>query len=230
MPLFKNLVYKLSTVFISFYARLALNLDIQWQGPLPAGPKIFAANHPSATDPFLIHLVSKQPVSVCITESAFRVPILGTYMRFLRQISVSPGQGKLTLDKARQMMDSGRNVAIFPEGLISPHEGGFHAPRSGTARLAMGTGAPVIPVGISLLRERSTRISSGISGKQTTAWWYLRGPYVVTVGKPVQFEGNCEDHEQVRTVAQRLMESIHALAQESETRLRKKRWSSSPAA
>ena len=224
----KSLIYKLSTGFIRLYARLMLHIDIQWQDALPAGPKIFAANHPSATDPFLIHLVSQQPVSVCITESAFSVPVLGAYMRYLHQISVSPGQGMVTLDKARQMMAAGRAVAIFPEGLISPHEGGFHVPRSGVARLALGTGVPVIPVGISLLRDRSTRITSGISGKQTTAWWCLRGPYVVTVGKPVQYEGDCEDHEHVRTVAQRLMESIRALALVSEQRLLlKKRWSSS---
>ena len=225
----KSLVYKLSTTIIRLYARLMLHIDIQWQDDLPAGPVIFAANHPSATDPFLIHLVSRQPVSVCITDSAFSVPVLGAYMRYLRQISVSPGDGQVTLDKVSRMMAAGQAVAIFPEGLVSPHEGGFHAPRSGVARLALGTGVPVIPVGISLLRERSTRITSGISGKQTSAWWYLRGPYVVTVGKPIQFEGSCEDREQVRSVAQRLMECIHTLASESEIRLRlKKGWSSFP--
>jgi len=227
--LINKLVYKLSTGIIRLYARLMLHIDIQWQHDLPAGPMIFAANHPSATDPFLIHLVSRQPVSVCITDSAFAVPILGSFMRYLRQISVSPGQGQVTLDNASRMMAAGHVVAIFPEGLVSPHEGGFHAPRSGVARLALGTGVPVIPVGISLLRDRSTQITSGISGKQTTAWWYLRGPYVITVGKPIQFEGNCEDYEQVRSVAQRLMDSIHTLASESEQRLRRKKgWSSSP--
>jgi len=150
-------------------------------------------------------------------------------MRYLRQISVSPGEGQITLDKASHMMTTGQAVAIFPEGLVSPHEGGFHAPRSGVARLALGTGVPVIPVGISLLRDCCTQITSGISGKQTTAWWYLCGPYVVAVGKPIQFEGNCEDHEQVRSVAQRLMDSIHILASESEQRLhRKKGWTWSP--
>lgn len=226
-----KLVYKFSTGIIRLYARLMLHIDIQWQQDLPVGPKIFAANHPSATDPFLIHLVSRQPVSVCITESAFSVPVLGAFMRYLRQISVSPGQGQVTLDRASQMMAAGHAVAIFPEGLVSPHEGGSHAPRSGVARLALGTGVPVIPVGISLLRHRSTRITSGISGKQTTAWWYLRGPYVVTVGIPIQFEGSCEDREQVRSVGRRLMESIHTLTAESEQRLRRKKgWSSSPLA
>ena len=211
------------------YAHLFLNFDIQWQASLPAGPIIFAANHPSATDPFLIHLVSRNPVSVCITDNAFSVPVLGAYMHYIHQISVAPGQGKNTLASAHHHMAAGRAVAIFPEGLISPHEGGFHAPRSGVARLALGTGAQVIPVGISLLRERSTRITSGISGKQSSAWWYLRGPYVVTVGKPIHFEGDSDDHEHVNTIAQKVMESIHLLAEESEKRLRKKRWASTPA-
>jgi 1-acyl-sn-glycerol-3-phosphate acyltransferase len=220
------MIYKLSTGFIRMYAQLMLKLDIQWQEDLQIGPKIIAANHPSATDPFMIHLVTHQPVSVCITENAFSVPVLGAYMRYLQQIPVTPGQGSGTLDKAHRMMAAGRAVAIFPEGLISPHEGGFHAPRSGVARLALGTGAPVIPVGISLIRERSKRITSGISGRKTTAWWSLDGPYIVTVGKPIQFDGDCEDREQVKTVAQRVMESIRSLAYESELRLHKKRWSS----
>lgn len=215
----KNLLYKLSRGAIRAYARLMLHLDIEWQEVLPVGPKIFAANHPSATDPFLIHLLArKQPMSVCITDSAFSVPVLGSYMRFLRQIAVSPGQGNTTLENARRMIGAGQSVTIFPEGLISPHEGGFHEPRSGVARLALGTGAPVIPVGIFLLREKSLSISSRISGRKTTAWWYLRGPYVVTVGKSMQFEGSHEDHEQVRSVAKSLMERIRQLAQESELR------------
>lgn len=223
----RNLLYSLSRGAIRTYARLMLHLDIEWLDELPAGPKIFAANHPSATDPFLIHLVSpRQPVSVCITESAFAVPVLGSYMHFLRQISVSPGQGHATLENARRMMAAGHSVAIFPEGLISPHEGGYHAPRSGVARLALDTGAPVIPVGISLVRERSRSITSGISGKQTTAWWYLRGPYVVTVGKPMRFVGSHEDREKVKSVSQRLMESIRVLAQQSELRLLRRRKSS----
>lgn len=224
----KNLIYKISTGLVRLYARLFLNFDIEWQESLPSGPIIFAANHPSATDPFLIHLVSHKPVSVCITDNAFSVPILGSYMRFIHQISVSPGQGKRTLESAHQHMTAGRAVAIFPEGLISPHEGGYHAPRTGVARLALGTGAQVVPVGISLVRERSTRISSGISGKRSTAWWYLRGPYVVTVGRPIRFDGSSDDHEHVNTIAQHVMEAIHLLAEESEKRLRKKRWASSP--
>ena len=142
-------------------------------------------------------------------------------MRSLHQIPVSPGLGDQTLDSAREHIKAGRSVAIFPEGLISPHEGGSHKARSGAARLALGSGIPVIPVGISLQREKSLRITSGISGKKTTAWWYLHGPYMVTVGKPIRFEGNCQDREQVNHITTQLMASINGLAIESENRLQK---------
>ena len=190
---------------------------------IPDGPVIIAANHPSATDPFLIHLVSSKPVSVCITHTAFSVPILGPFMRFVNQISVIPGLGEKTLARAVQMLSMGRAVAIFPEGLISPIEGGLHKPRSGVARLALSTGVPVIPVGISLNKAYSKRITSGISGSETTAWWYLHGPYVVTVGQPLIFKGQSDDRDNVHLVSLQIMESIQALVQESETRRIKKK-------
>jgi len=204
------------------------NLDIRWYDDISPGPKLFVANHPSATDPFLIHLISPQPMSVLITVNAFTVPVLGYYLCKTRQICVDPKQGSAALDEARRLLENGRPVAVFPEGLISPKEGGFHSPRSGAARLALRTGVPVIPVGIYLPRERTLSITSGISGKKTTANWYLRGPYSVTVGQPMKFEGNAEDHEQVRGVTHSIMESIRALAQESEQRLRRRRLARSP--
>ena len=220
----KNLIYRLGRGIINLYAILVLHIDIRWMDKLPDGPVIIAANHPSATDPFLIHLVSRKPVSVCITHTAFSVPILGAYMRFVHQISVIPGYGEKTLARAVQMMSLGRTVAIFPEGLISPIEGGFHQPRSGVARLALSTGVPVVPVGIALNKDLSTRITSAISGSETTAWWYLHGPYVVTVGEPLKFEGTIEDHQKVQSVSRQIMDSIQALVSESEQRrLQKKR-------
>ncbi|MBA4380078.1 MAG: hypothetical protein C0393_05250 [Anaerolinea sp.] len=218
-----KILYSLGRIIIRLYARLMFNLDMHWYDDILPGPKLFVANHPSATDPFLIHLISPQPMSVLITVNAFTVPVLGYYLRKTRQICVDPRQGSAALEEARRLLENGRPVAVFPEGLISPKEGGFHPPRSGAARLALRTGVPVIPVGIYLPRERTMSITSGISGKKTTANWYLRGPYSVTVGQPMKFEGNAEDREQVRGVTHSIMESIRALAQESEQRLRRRR-------
>jgi 1-acyl-sn-glycerol-3-phosphate acyltransferase len=214
-----NHVYSLTVQLIRLYARLMLKLDIRFRGPLPGGPKLFVANHPSASDPFLIHLLSPKHLSVLVSGNAFEMPLFGYFLNHCRQISVIPGQGKEALNQAEQRLHSGQSVGIFPEGLVSPRDGGYHSPRSGAARLALKTGVPVIPVGIYLPRDRNLYITSSLSGKHTAAYWYLRGPYGMTIGEPMQFTGETEDQSLVGSVTTLLMESIHELAEESEQRV-----------
>lgn len=218
-----RLFYKLGRIFIRIFAFVMLRMEIRRHADLPAGPKIFVANHPSATDPFLIHLVSSQPMSVLISANAFAVPVFGFFLRKMKQIPVAHGQGNLAMEDAHRLLKAGGSVTIFPEGDFSPQEGGFRPPRTGAARLALSTGAPIIPVGIHLPRERSTCIRSNISGRPTVGYWYLRGPYQITVGRPVKFEGNAEDRENVQTVSCKIMEYIRLLAQESEKRMARQR-------
>jgi 1-acyl-sn-glycerol-3-phosphate acyltransferase len=196
-----------------------LKLDIRFRGPLSAGPMLFVSNHPSASDPFLIHLLSSKHLSVLISGNAFAMPLFGYFLQHCRQISVVPGQGKEALDRAEQRLNSGQSVGIFPEGLVSPREGGYHPPRNGAARLALKTGVPVIPVGIYLPRDRNLYITSRLSGKQTAAYWYLHGPYGMTIGEPMQFTGEHEDQKLVRSVTTMIMEKIHELAEDSEKRV-----------
>ncbi len=194
-------------------------MDVHWHAQPPDGAKLYIANHPSATDPFLIHLLSRQPMSVMISANSFSVPLFGSYLHKIGQIPVNPGQGRQVLEKAHDLLKAGHSVGIFPEGTFSPQGGGYHKPHTGAARLALSTGVPVIPVGIYLPREKSWKISSKLSGKQTTGYWYLRGPYSVTVGKSIRFEGNPEDKVHVRSISQNMMQGIRGLAHESELRL-----------
>ena len=107
---------------------------------------------------------------------------------------------------------------IFPEGKVSPVKGGFNQVRSGVARLAIASGAPVYPVGIHLLKERIHAISSRVKGRDEMGYWYLRGPYNISVGKPMRFNGDVDDHEFVRETARLVMLKIMRLAYESEQR------------
>lgn len=216
-----RLLYAVGYNLIRLYARIVFKLDMLWHEPLPPGPKLFVSNHPSATDPFLIHMVSTQPMSVLISTNAFTVPILGDFLRKIEQIPVVPEQGRQALDHAHRVIKNGRSVTIFPEGDFSPQEGGFREPRTGAARLALTTGVPVVPVGIHIKREWSYRIVSGISGKRTIGYWYLHGPYTVTVGKPVMYTGDVDDRQRVAEVSQNIMQQIHHLTAESENRWKK---------
>jgi 1-acyl-sn-glycerol-3-phosphate acyltransferase len=215
-----NLLYRLTVLAVRIYARLLLKLDVHWQSPLPLGPKLFVANHPSATDPFVIsQLLYSRHLSVLISGNAFEMPIFGGFLRKIEQISAAPGQARSAFEQAQGRLCAGHSVAIFPEGLVSPRQGGCHPPRSGAARLALSTGVPVIPVGIYLPRERSYYIASKLTGKPTAAYWYLYGPYGMTVGQPLQFRGQAEDPEAVRSVTASIMENIALLAEESEKRV-----------
>jgi 1-acyl-sn-glycerol-3-phosphate acyltransferase len=214
-----EILYRVSRIMIQSYAKLMLKMDIHWRTSLPIGPVLYAANHPSTTDPFLIHLISKKPMSVMITSKAFSIPFLGAYMRKMNQICVSPGQGEKVLEQAHQTLIAGRSVTIFPEGLISPEGGHFNAPRSGVARPALSSGVPVIPIGIYLSDKGCRHIHATFEGEPDIVTWYLRGPYAITIGKPLHFQGDVNDNDFVRKVSEKIMKSIRALALDSQQRV-----------
>jgi len=213
-----NPLYSLGRIVLLLYAALMFKLSIRRQGILPAGPKIYVSNHPSATDPFMIHIITREHLNVLITAKAFSVPVFGWFLRTIREIPVPLEQSSSALEDACQYIRDGRSVAIFIEGKISPPDGSFLPPRTGAARLAVLTGVPVIPVGIFLRRELNICLKSKIAGNQAQAHWCLRGPYAMTVGQPMQFGGDIEDRQHVRNVSELIMRQIRLLAIESEQR------------
>ena len=217
----QKVLYFAAWAFLWFYGFMLLKLSIRRQVTLPAGSKIFVSNHPSATDPFMIHIISRKQMNVLITAKAFSVPVFGWFLHKVKEIPVPLQQGSSALEQAGQYLQDGKSVAIFIEGHISPLDGSFLPPRTGAARLAIKTGAPVIPIGICLRHDLCTHISSTIDGNPMEANWYLRGPYAITVGKPMQFEGDVEDHQHVRNVTEKIMDQIRLLADESRGRIQR---------
>jgi 1-acyl-sn-glycerol-3-phosphate acyltransferase len=212
-------LYRLGRSVVELYSKAMLSMDIWWHAPLPDSPKILAANHPTTTDPFLIMLLASEQVSVLVTEGCFNIPVFGPYLLKAGHVPVVRNSGGATVEAAQRLLQDGRSVAIFPEGAISPADGGFHKPHSGVARLAVSTGAPVIPVGIGLQRERIRRIETEVDGKPEVVTWYPGGPYAMTVGQPMQFSGDIENWVYVRSVAEQIMQCIIHLSGESAQRL-----------
>lgn len=205
--------------FVDSCAKLLFDMDVHFKAPLPPGPKIIAPNHPSTTDPFLILTLAQEQTSILIEDVMFKVPIFGRYLKHAGHIKVVREQGRDAFDAALRRLRSGRSVVIFPEGDISPPDGGIHAPRSGAARLALESGAPVIPVGIELDRQRLRQIETQVDGRVETGTWYFSGPYAMTVGQPLYFKGDASDRERVSAVGERIMQRITALMDESQRRI-----------
>lgn len=212
-------IYKIGRTFLSAYMRLMLDVDIRWHAPLPEGPKILAANHPCSIDPFYILTLLSEPVSVLVTAAAFEVSIFGAYLQATGHIPAVRGSEGSTVEAVVRRVEAGRSVAIFPEGALSPLGGGFQRPHSGVARVALRTRAPVIPVGIGLQREHIRVTKTSIDGENVIGHFYTSGPYAVTVGQPLTFEGDVLDHDRVRSVAGQIMHHIRNLANESECRI-----------
>jgi 1-acyl-sn-glycerol-3-phosphate acyltransferase len=160
-----------------------------------------------------------EPTSILIDDKLFQVPLFGRYLHLTGHVPVVDGNGREAFEAARRLLEAGRSVAVFPEGAVSPLEGGLHPPRTGAARLALSTGAPIVPVGIHLQRERIHVVESRYSGISATGRWYLRGPYALTVGKPMTFLGDVKDREYVQMVSERIIQRIAHLAQQSARRL-----------
>lgn len=203
---------------VGLHARLMLKTDVRWHASLPDGPKILVANHPTTTDPFYILTLVPDQVSVLVTEAAFGVPGFGRYLQRSGHVPAARNSGGATVKALQRQIEAGRTVAIFPEGALSPLEGGFHQPHTGAARLALITGAPVIPVGIGLQPERIRLSKAEVDGE--VAHMYLRGPFAMTVGQPLRFQGDVGDREYVRSVSEQIMQRIICLAGESAQRVR----------
>jgi 1-acyl-sn-glycerol-3-phosphate acyltransferase len=214
-----QMLYIAGRSIMDLYAHLLLDLDVQWYAPLPEGPKIIAANHPTTTDPFVITTLIREPVSVLVTAGAFEVPVFGHYLHRAGHVPAVRNSNGATVDALLQKLEAGSTVAIFPEGSISPLEGGFNPPHSGIARVAIRSGAPVIPVGIGLRRERIRCYDATLDGKPEVLTWCLNGPYALTIGESLFFGGQVEDREQVQSVAGQIMQRIVHLAHASSHRV-----------
>ncbi len=214
-----KLMYYASRPVVLSYAGTMLKTDVRKHAQFPGGAKIFAANHPTTTDPFFVAAMVREHSFILINDLLFQVPILGEYLRRSRHIPVKVGSGPAAIDAAVERLAAGQNIIIFPEGALSPDDGGFHQARTGVARLALASGAPVIPVGIHLNWNKIHTIRSTVRGQVEYGRWYLRGPYNLTFGQPLRFRGDVEDRGHVRLVADAVMHHIIELAHESKQRM-----------
>ena len=103
-----------------------------------------AANHESLLDPVLVALAADQPLHFLAKEELWHTRAGAWLADAYGAIPVARGRGdSAALARAAALLQSGEAVAIFPEGTV---RGGVWS--RGAARLALATGAPLVPVRI----------------------------------------------------------------------------------
>jgi len=112
------------------------------------GPVIIAANHCSNLDPVIVGCSYPKRLRYLAKSSLFKVPLLGTLIRWLGAIPVKreDAQGAASaLKQLISLLESGENVLVFPEGSRSL-DGKLQPLEEGVAMLSVKTNAPIIPV------------------------------------------------------------------------------------
>ncbi|WP_322632970.1 lysophospholipid acyltransferase family protein [Glycomyces albidus] len=116
------------------------------------GPAILVWNHYSDIDPILVvHYVynaGRHP-RFLLKESIVRVPVIGAILKRSGQIPVKRGSAEAadSLRILRRELDKGHVVIMAPEGTVTkePNRWPMRG-KTGVARLALESGAPVIPI------------------------------------------------------------------------------------
>ncbi|HEX5081900.1 MAG TPA: lysophospholipid acyltransferase family protein [Blastocatellia bacterium] len=113
------------------------------------GAVIIAGNHPSYLDPVLVGLPIRRKIRFMAWDALFRIPLLGQVIRAMGAfpVDIRRGRGEAAYHQARRVLESGEVLGIFPEGQRSD-QAAMGDLRAGVARLAIETGAPIVPVTI----------------------------------------------------------------------------------
>jgi len=176
-------------VVIGALWRLPFRLRIVGSERIPrSGGAIMAANHLSGLDGVLFALTTAERASrmtrFLVAAEFFRRPVIGWALRRFRHIPVRRGEGDAAaLDEARHVIGGGALAGIFPEGKVNPDPESMQRGKSGMARLALSSGAPVVPAGIWGTQTRWPKI--GLTLRRP-----LRTNHVVAYGEPIPAAGD----------------------------------------
>jgi len=191
-------------------------LGRKWFGTdnLPKGQGfIICPNHVTEIDPIVVghYLYSNKVLPHFLAKaSLFRLPVVGPILHRLQQIPVerSSAGANRSLETAREVLDQGGGIIIYPEGTLTrdpdlwPMKG-----RTGAARLALQTGAPVIPVAHWGAQDLFPRYAKSLH-------LFPRRTVRVLAGKPVdlsEFAGRPRDKATLPAATDRILDEVTAL-------------------
>jgi 1-acyl-sn-glycerol-3-phosphate acyltransferase len=172
------------------------------------GPAVFCPNHTSVLDSFVLPCVLPR-----------RITYVGKaeYMDSWKTKHLFPALGMIPIDRsggsaseralnaATRVLEAGEYFGIYPEGTRS-RTGQLFRGHTGPARLALRTGAPLIPVGIVGTREIMP---------PEARFPRLRLPVVIRFGRPISVEryrDRPDDHLVLRQLIDELMFEIRELS------------------
>lgn len=209
--------WRFGVVVVAFLARLVFRIRVAGAERVPAtGPAIHASNHVSALDGLTLALTTAQNARrmtrFLVAAEFFDKATVGWALRLYRQIPLNRGKADAgALDEAVATIREGAVAGIFPEGKVNPDpDGGLQRGRRGIGRIALATGAPVVPVGIWGTQDRWPK-----SGLHYRRPW--RRTIAVVYGEPIEPRGDAQSLEDVQVFTDLAMTGIAKQVAEART-------------
>ena len=209
--------YDITCFFIGIFSRLFFPLRIIGSEKIPKeGGVIIAANHLSYLDiPLLgysINKTTRRHADFMAKKELFAVSILGFLFRKLSSFPIDREKvDRAGLREAVKRLQSGRMVAIYPEGTRS-RDGRLHAGKPGVGMIVRMSGKKVVPAAI-----------QGTDKALPPGRWLARpNPVTIKFGRPLDFgdiksgesggkEGN--EREGAEQITKVIMDNIAELAE-----------------
>lgn len=198
-----GLAYSASSVIFRGALRLFGDWKVEGREHVPLnGPLLVVANHQSNMDPPLLAVSILRRVNFLAKRGLFSNPLASRFMKSYGAFPLNrSGNDLAAIQWSLKLLSRGGALAIFPEGTRSP--GAMRKAIPGVAMIALRSGAPILPV--------------GITGTESIgpAWQIAipRGKFRVRIGQPFSIppmEGKA-DREQMEAITTMIMERVAAL-------------------
>jgi len=166
--------YYVGRVIVRILFLLLTHCQVRGRENVPSqGPVLIVATHLNLTDPPLLGISLGRKVIFMAKEELFRSTFSSYFIRGFGAFPVHREQlDKKALRQAKQALDKGLALVMFPEGTRS-HNAQLQPAFPGSALIAYRHGVPILPVGIT-----GTEKIKGVA-------WLLRRPQItVNIGHP----------------------------------------------
>ncbi|WP_223299351.1 lysophospholipid acyltransferase family protein [Candidatus Planktophila lacus] len=205
-----NLPYGILRAFLTPFLMVLFRPKVKGLRHVPgSGPVIIASNHLSFSDSIFMPLVVPRKVTFLAKSEYFTSPGPKGLLKKLTfialgQVPVDRSGGRRSeaaLITGLKVLAEGKCLGIYPEGTRSP-DGRLYKGRTGIARLAIESGAPIIPVAMFNTEK--------IQPTGTVVPKVMRVEMIF--GEPMYFEGDSTDLLHLRDVTDQIMQTIQALS------------------
>jgi 1-acyl-sn-glycerol-3-phosphate acyltransferase len=182
----------------SDWVHAVYRLEVVGADHLPVtGPAVVAPNHASVLDGIVLGAAISRELRFVAKAELWQSRLLAWMLDGLDAIQIKRGcSDQLALARMHQALDAGQAVAIFPQGAVR----GDRVWHRGAARVALVTGAPLVPVCL-------------VGTAQALSYGRIGFPRLrVIVGKPIEVARAPEDPSVATKLTERLRVAVESLA------------------